>query len=359
MKNIMEKILQLWGRQPLFRKIYICGIAFIGSFAFLGESGEHIVSDLLMEGSGHMLSHVQNFILWSIFTFLVAFAECFVLVCFLKRVIGQFTSAIHRISDGERAVRISSDMADRNDEIGLLARAFNFMAEQKEQELLREKELLASVSHELRSPLTRLSVSVELLRREHISPDVLSRLSLETERMEMLISSILEYSRTQAGIQDFEKVDFAELVRDVVDDVRFEGSIRGCDVKEDIPKQLMLYGCDAMLRHAVENVLRNALRYTPDDGSIGVRFSLMHDRCRLTVEDEGPGVPEEKLSMIFRPFFRVDASRQRASGGTGMGLAIAEQAVKAHKGKIWAENRREGGLCVIMELPLRSGEDPL
>ena len=106
----------------------------------------------------------------------------------------------------------------------------------------------------------------------------------------------------------------------------------------------------------MENVLRNALRYTPDDGRIIVRLASVQGTCRLTVEDNGPGVPEYALEQIFRPFFRVDASRQRASGGTGMGLSISESAIRAHHGRIWAENRKNGGLVVTMELPVEPKE---
>lgn len=356
MKGCFGRLAEFWTSQPLFRKIYVYGIFFIGSFAMLGEFGEYVAGDLL-QSDGQEFSSSQEVILWVVFTFIVAALEAYVLISFLKRVIGHFTSVIRRLAAGEQSARIGPEMADRNDELGLLARAFNTMAEQREQESAREKELLAAVSHELRSPLTRLSVSVELLRRENVPPEFLDRISLETERMEALIASILEYSRMEAGIQPFGSLDMAALVRDVADDVRFEGSVRGCEVEDHEPETLPLFGNAEMLRHAVENVLRNALRYTPDDGKISVRLTSEHDVCRLSVEDNGPGVPDSELSQIFRPFFRVDASRQRASGGAGMGLSISESAVRAHHGRLWAENRKEGGLRVVMELPLERVRD--
>ncbi len=351
MKHLARRLLSFWSSQPLFRKIYVYGMLFIGSFAVLGEFGEYVAAELLQR-DGLVFSSMQEVLLWAAFTIIVAALEAFVLISFLKNVIGRFTSVIHRLAAGEKSARIAPDMAGRNDELGLLARAFNHMAGQIEQENVRERELLAAVSHELRSPLTRLSVSVELLRREHVPAEFLDRISLETERMEALIGSILEYSRMEARLQPFSRVDLAALVREVVEDVRFEGSMRGCGVEAHAPETLTISGDAEMLRHAVENVLRNALRHTPDDGRIGVRLEKKRDTCRLKVEDNGPGVPEAALEQIFRPFFRVDASRQRASGGTGMGLSISESAVRAHRGRIWAENRRQGGLAVVMELPL-------
>ena len=356
MKGCFGRLAEFWTSQPLFRKIYVYGIFFIGSFAMLGEFGEYVAGDML-QSDGQEFSSSQEVILWVVFTFIVAALEAYVLISFLKRVIGHFTSVIRRLAAGEQSARIGPEMADRNDELGLLARAFNTMAELRAQESAREKELLAAVSHELRSPLTRLSVSVELLRRENVPPEFLDRISLETERMEGLIASILEYSRMEAGIQPFGSLDMAALVRDVADDVRFEGSVRGCEVEDHEPDTLPLFGNAEMLRHAVENVLRNALRYTPDDGKISVRLTSEHGFCRLSVEDNGPGVPDSALSQIFRPFFRVDASRQRASGGAGMGLSISESAVRAHHGRLWAENRKEGGLMVVMELPLERVRD--
>lgn len=356
MKGCLGRLAEFWTSQPLFRKIYVYGIIFIGSFAMLGEFGEYVAGDLL-QSDGQDFSSAQEVILWVVFTFIVAALEAYVLISFLKRVIGHFTSVIRRLAAGDQSARIGPEMADRNDELGLLARAFNTMAELRAQESAREKELLAAVSHELRSPLTRLSVSVELLRRENVPPEFLDRISLETERMEGLIASILEYSRMEAGIQPFGSLDMAALVRDVADDVRFEGSVRGCEVEDHEPDTLPLFGNAEMLRHAVENVLRNALRYTPDDGKIAVRLTSEHGVCRLCVEDNGPGVPDSALRQIFRPFFRVDASRQRASGGAGMGLSISESAVRAHHGRIWAENRKEGGLMVVMELPLEQVRD--
>lgn len=356
MKGCLGRLAEFWTSQPLFRKIYVYGIIFIGSFAMLGEFGEYVAGDIL-QSDGQDFSSAQEVILWVVFTFIVAALEAYVLISFLKRGIGHFTSVIRRLAAGDQSARIGPEMADRNDELGLLARAFNTMAELRAQESAREKELLAAVSHELRSPLTRLSVSVELLRRENVPPEFLDRISLETERMEGLIASILEYSRMEAGIQPFGSLDMAALVRDVADDVRFEGSVRGCEVEDHEPDTLPLFGNAEMLRHAVENVLRNALRYTPDDGKIAVRLTSEHGVCRLCVEDNGPGVPDSALRQIFRPFFRVDASRQRASGGAGMGLSISESAVRAHHGRIWAENRKEGGLMVVMELPLEQVRD--
>ena len=356
MKMPRGPVSAFWASQPLFRKIYICGFLFIGSFAMLGEFGEYVAAEIL-QGEGLGFSSMQEVLLWLFFTFIVSALEAFFLISFLKNVMGHFTSVIHRLAGGELSARVSSDMAERQDELGLLARAFNSMAELRERESAREKELLAAVSHELRSPLTRLSVSVELLRRENVSPELLDRLSLEAERMDALIASILEYSRREAHSSAFRPVDVAALVRETAEDVRFEGSMRGCAVEESLPHSLFIDGDAETLRHAVENVLRNALRHTPDDGRMGVRLEAEKEYCRIVVEDSGPGVPEQALGQIFRPFFRVDASRRRESGGTGMGLAIAQRAVHAHHGRIWAENRAEGGLRVVMELPFGHREE--
>ena len=131
MKKLRGTLSGFWDSLPLFRKIYICGILFIGSFAMLGEFGEYVASDLL-QSSGNSFSSAQEVILWMVFTFIVAALEAYVLISFLKNIIGHFTSVIHRLSGGDLAARVSPDMADRKDELGLLARAFFSLAEQRE-----------------------------------------------------------------------------------------------------------------------------------------------------------------------------------------------------------------------------------
>ena len=343
-----------WNSLSLFYKVFLVTLSFAGCFATLGEWAENW-GVYLMLGTPGELSDLQEVLLWALCTVVVMAIQCLLLTRILLKVIERFVSVIRRLSRGELGARIDDETAKRGDEFGIMARAFNEMAQTLEENYYKEKALLAAVSHELRSPLTRLSVVVELLRRDRIPNRSLEQLSLETERMNALISSILEYSRCEMSVPSFSRIDIATLIREVAEDVRFEGSIRGCRVSLDIPDTFLIWGNREQLSHALENVMRNALSYSPDGGNISVTMRQEGIFFIIAVQDSGPGVPEENLEDLFRPFFRVVESRERGKGGSGIGLAIAESVVRRHHGRIWAENRPEGGLSIFLKLPL----DPL
>ena len=351
---MMKQLRNGWNSLSLFYKVFLVTLSFAGVFATLGEWAENWGVYMMLGRPGE-LSDVQEVLLWAFCTVVVMAIQCLLLTRILLKVIDRFVSAIRRLSEGELGARIDGEIAERGDEFGIMARSFNDMARTLEENHYKEKALLAAVSHELRSPLTRLSVVVELLRRDQIPSRSLEQLSLETERMNALISSILEYSRCEMSVPSFSRMDVASLIREVAEDVRFEGSIRGCRVSLNIPDTFLIWGNRDQLRHALENVMRNALAYSPDGSDISVVTKQEGRFFYIAVRDSGPGVPEESLEDLFRPFFRVEASRERGKGGSGIGLAIAESVVRLHHGSIWAENRLEGGLSIILELPL----DPL
>ncbi len=346
----MERLKNQWNSLSLFPKVFLVTLSFAGAFAALGEWAENWGADIFLGGELE-LSGFQEVLLWILCTITVMTVQSFLLTHILLSIINRFVSAIRLLSGGALGTRIDSKVAKRGDEFGFMARAFNDMACSLEDAYHKERELLAAVSHELRSPLTRLSVGVELLRRENISSKSIDYLEAETERMNDLIGSILEYSRCEMSVPSFVPMDMAALIREVADDTRFEGSIRGCEVTLSIPDSLVIHGNREQLHHALENVMRNALNYSPDGGEISVALEKKGAFFMIIVGDRGPGVPADALSELFRPFFRVEVSRERGKGGSGMGLAIAESIVRNHHGRIWAENRPGGGLCVTLELP--------
>lgn len=347
---MLERLKKGWNSLSLFSKVFLVTLSFAGTFAALGEWAENELPVLFL-GRKAEFSDFHEFLLWAFCTIVVMAIQCLLLTRILLNIINRFVSAIRRMSEGALGTRIGREVAERGDEFGLMARAFNDMAYSLEKNHHKERELLAAVSHELRSPLTRLSVVVELLRREERPSRNLDQLELETKRMNVLIGSILEYSRCEMSLPSFTALDMAALIRELADDVRFEGRARGCKVTLSLPDTLVLRGNREQLRCALENVMRNALSYSPDGGEISVRWEKKGAFFCIFIEDRGPGVPEEALSKLFRPFFRVETSRERGKGGSGIGLAIAESAVRNHHGRIWAENRPGGGLSVILELP--------
>lgn len=247
--------------------------------------------------------------------------------------------------------------ARRKDDIGVLARDFNAMAARIEELLKGQRRLLADVSHELRSPLTRLGVALELARR-HIPEEAAreyERMENELERMNALIGSLLQLSRLDAldRPENRQTMDLSALVGEIAEDGEFEGAPHGRGVSADILPGVSYTGDPALLRSAVENLVRNALRYSPEGGTVDVSLSRQGGAARILVEDRGPGVPEEELEHIFTPFHRVEQARERTlpDEGCGLGLAIAGRAAALHGGTVTARNRPEGGLAVEILLP--------
>jgi two-component system sensor histidine kinase CpxA len=222
------------------------------------------------------------------------------------------------------------------------------------QSLLESKQqLLRDVSHELRSPLTRLQLALSLARREDGgTARQLTRIACEADRLEQLIARILKLVRLERPGSAFQgvAVDVGTLVEMITQDVAIEAEARNCTVSVRADPGLEVAGDPELLRSAFENVIRNAVRYGPS-GSDVVVTAGRRDWIEVVVRDHGPGVPEKDLKLIFEPFYRVDAARDRAVGGEGLGLAIAARAIIVHGGSIEAHNAADGGLEVAMRLP--------
>ena len=256
---------------------------------------------------------------------------------------------LQRFGAGELSARVRSQ---RRDEIGTVMRAFDQMADRIESLLTAERRLLRDISHELRSPLARLSVAAQLACTSR-DGNAAKRVTKEVARLTELVESLLHAARTEGDLLacPLENVAFDALVRELVADCEIEASARLCSVRLMGSEFLELRGNAELLRRAVENIFRNALRYAPAGSSIEVRLDHSEAKATLSVRDYGCGVPSHALAAIFEPFYRVDSSRDSATGGVGLGLAIAKRAIEVHQGRIWAENA-EPGLRVLVELPL-------
>jgi two-component system sensor histidine kinase CpxA len=227
------------------------------------------------------------------------------------------------------------------------------MAERIGTLLTAERRLLQDISHELRSPLARLSFAAELARTAEDRDAAIARMKKEIARLTDLVGGLIQVTRAEgdpaAGSSEGLRLD--ELLGEVVDDCRVEADARNCRLAFNAGREINMHGDREVLRRAVENVLRNAIRYTPAGTSVDIQLDDTEDAARISVRDYGPGVPAEALPKIFQPFFRVDDSRYTATGGVGLGLAIASRAIGLHHGKLWAENT-DPGLKVWIELPL-------
>jgi signal transduction histidine kinase len=270
----------------------------------------------------------------------------------------QIRASTRRFAEGEFDARVGELRFGRSAEMTALASEFDVMAERIKTLVESHRRLVRDVSHELRSPLARLRVALELARdgddaQVHASLD---RIESESARLESMLAQALELSRLetrQRAAQDTVAVD--QLLEDVIINADYEGAPRGRKVVLADCERQMLIGSRDALYSAFENVIRNALAYTQDGTTVTVRLVRDPRESRtalVVVRDHGPGVPEAELQRIFEPFYRTDSARTRSSGGTGLGLAIARRAVEWHGGTIVAQNAAGGGLEVTIRLPL-------
>jgi signal transduction histidine kinase len=250
-------------------------------------------------------------------------------------------STVDAFGRGDLSVRVKSK---RKDEIGDVARSFNSMADRIETLVTAERRLLQDVSHELRSPLARLSFAVELIRDSPDPEQGIARLQREIERLSQLVGTLLDMTSAEGGAfsRRMMTVKIAALAQEIIDDCRLEAEARRVSITLAISSTATVKCEPELVRRAIENVLRNAIRFAPPDTAVETRVEDQGDRIVVSIRDYGSGVPPEALERIFDAFYRVDDSRNSASGGAGLGLSIARRAVLLHQGEIVAENASPG-----------------
>ena len=268
----------------------------------------------------------------------------------------QLGVASRRIAAGDLNTRVGRTLPERNDEIGQLATDFDAMASRLQAMQQANQRLLQDVSHELRSPLARLTVALEIARKKGV-PKVdseLDRIELESERLGALVNDVLgllrESSETVPKVD--EEFDINALLGDLVDVVNYEVPEGKPGIAWKPVEPFPFHGDRELLWRAMENLLRNALRHTEPDNGVILSLERGRKQVHLGVRDFGPGLPAVELEKIFEPFYRVQESRDRGSGGHGLGLSIAANAVRRHGGRISARNADDGGLIVRVSLPL-------
>ena len=287
---------------------------------------------------------------------LTAVVLCYLLAAYLTSPIRKLREATQKLAGGNLQTRVAQKVGRRRDELADLAADFDEMAERIESLITSQQRLNSDISHELRSPLARLNVALELAKQKSTaeSAPLLDRIETESHRLNEMISRLLILAKLESGSEMIEpvRVDLAELVREVAEDADFEAQAKGRSVKilADEPSTVM--GSENLLRSAIENVLRNAVRYTAEGTVVDVSLVRQNGHSVLQVSDHGGGVPDDELANLFRPFYRVGEARERKTGGIGLGLAIAERAIKAHKGTIAARNTGDG---LLVEIRLDKG----
>jgi signal transduction histidine kinase len=283
---------------------------------------------------------------------LVAALTSLLLARYISSPIVRLQRASREIAAGVLETRVGEPSTNRSDEVGILARDFDTMAE-RIQALITDKEtLLRDVSHELRSPLARMRMALALAQRrssDEAQAD-LDRIEKEAERLDDLIGQIMTLARLRTQVEPTrEQLDLEQLVSEVIDDARFEHP--NAEIRFHTDGATKIMGDARGLKSAVENVVRNALTYAGTDGPIEVRLSRNAGGCSLRISDSGPGVSEDDIQRIFEPLFRADESRDHQTAGQGIGLAITARVMELHGGTVGAKNRAGGGLEITLELP--------
>jgi two-component system sensor histidine kinase CpxA len=266
---------------------------------------------------------------------------CYWLAYHFSTPVRRMQNAVERFGRGELTARVHSR---RRDELGQLARAFDQMAGRIQVLLGAERRLLLDISHELRSPLARLGVAVELARSGENREAALDRIQRESDRLNALVGELLQVTRAEGDPASLraETVRLDLLLAEVAEDCSIEAHARGSTIAFHAPAPCAVEGDAELLRRAVENVLRNAIRYAPPQTAVEMGLERDNGAALVRVRDYGPGVPPDALPRIFDAFYRVESDRGRASGGVGLGLAIARRAVELHGGMITARNASPG-----------------
>jgi len=306
---------------------------------------------------------------------------CYLLAWSMTSPVTRLRKAAQSLAAGDLSARAGAPPGGRSDELTELMRDFDRMAERIEGLVDSQSRLLKDVSHELRSPLARLSVALGLARQRAASevgpqaaPELelsLNRIELEADRLNQLIQRLLTISRLESGTDGLRKamLSLRELVEQVARDAEYETPERPCrvttpadatDTGENEYDEFLVEADPDLLRSAVENAVRNATRYTAEGTTVEVRLERQQaangeNEIIVRVLDSGPGVPDEALPKIFEPFYRLDDARNRQTGGAGLGLSIADRAIRLHGGQLRASNRKEGGLEVEIRIPAAPG----
>lgn len=279
---------------------------------------------------------------------------CYLLTLYITGPILRLRQAAQQLAGGMLSTRAAASIERRRDELGALGRDFNTMAARIEELISRQRQLIFDISHELRSPLARLNVALDLAREGKAGDLPFNHMESDLARLNEMIGRLLTIAKldTAAVPLEMASVNLTDLVRRIVDDAGFEAQKRNVAVNLAAPKDSHVRGNAELLHSAIENIVRNAIRYTKAATSVDVSLELDEKSAfLLVIRDHGKGIPENDLGRIFQPFYRVAEARDRESGGAGLGLAIADRIIRIHGGTIRAENANPAGLKVIIEIP--------
>ncbi|WP_345292610.1 ATP-binding protein [Kangiella marina] len=321
--------------------------------------GQYYLLFIKQKSQQHFSTLVTEFFhsisIWQILAVLgISFFVCFALAWYLTRPIHQLQKATKAIAKGDLQARAKDFIGKRSDEFHDLAEDFDLMADRINRIIMSQKRLLSDVSHELRSPLTRMQIAASLAQKhsQKECSNHIERIEVEVERLDELIGELLQVAALERG-QQHQQVDtfvINDLLDVIISDAQFEASANNKEVVLHDSPIISFRGYYNLLARSVENVIRNAIRHTPDNTQVSVIVKDLGPKFSIVISDQGHGIDEAHLDKIFEPFYRPTEARERSSGGTGLGLTIAKRGVEVNGGTIQADNVADGGLVVTMTL---------
>ncbi len=322
------------------------------------DQGFRLVAWPRASGEGWLDPYLFRWLEWGL-GFVIITLACWAIARRLSKPLRHMEATARTIAEGDTSLRVAVKIAHRHDEIGALARAFNAMTEQLWSLLERQKHLLRDISHDLRTPLTRQRIAIELASNGPADEDLMASILRQNERMEVMTSQILTLYRLSEQGTDIarEPVNLVSVVHRVLRDAADYAEHRRVDCQLRVApecRSVTVLGDSGLMQRALDNVLQNALDHTPPGEKVYLRLSRTDGQVRCDIADHGPGVPEEALGKLFEPFYRADESR--SGQGWGLGLAIARDILRAHDGEIFASRGEQGGLVVSLIWPVFTGD---
>jgi len=267
-------------------------------------------------------------------------------------------SASQKMASGQLSTRVSKSIGRRKDELGELGNSFDNMAEQLEKTITGQKQLLRDISHEIRTPLTRQRIAIDLIREqlsedEDFTKELLGKIESQNNKLNELIENLLTLNRLGEETKkvSIEPVDLCALLKELVDDADIEANAKEISLQLQSPDTALIKGNALLLGRAFENIVGNALKYSPKNATITIDTTVNNAGVTIKITDQGSGLSDDEIEQVFTPFYRADNSRTQNTGGYGLGLAIVKRVVDLHKGEIKLESPAEGGLCVNIWLP--------
>ena len=286
-------------------------------------------------------------------TFIIVFIGSLWLYRSIAKPLRVLHEASEKLSMGDFSIRTSPKVGPRKDELGQLAEAFDQMAIKIEALLNNQKQLFRDISHEIRTPLTRQKLAIELAKDSKAPLVFLNKIEHQNNNINALIDNLLTFIKLEdTDLKELEILDLSDIVSHVITEAELDLQTKHINVQSQLEDQCLISGSPMLITRATENILMNAIKYSPISGQINLQCSRHNNIIKFVISDRGQGIPEQDLDHIFKPFYRSDQSRNQQTGGFGLGLAITQKIIQQHHGQIRIKNIQPNGLSLTIEFPL-------